>query len=160
MPWNKVVRTPLLQKAYAACDREDIYYKDDVYVCCILYAMCKRYVGIPDRLYKYSISTGKSRKMFTEEDFQEMCKTGQIADSLGCFFTGRKDEAQGKILIRTKMDRWLDLLLETIKLQGLDLEKGKGYIQDAYAFSELQKADAVFAKELKSKVEEKLNEFS
>ena len=68
--------------------------------------------------------------------------------------------AQGQILIRTKMDRWLDLLLETIKLQGLDLEKGKGYIQDAYAFSELQKADAVFAKELKSKVEEKLNEFS
>ena len=58
------------------------------------------------------------------------------------------------------MDRWLDLLLQTIQSQGLDLEKEKSYIREAYAFPELQKTDAAFAKELKSKVEEKLNEFS
>lgn len=156
MPWNKVVRTSLLKKAYQACDRDDIYYKDDVYVCCVMYALCRDYAGIKERLYNYSISTGKSRKMFTEEDFREMCKTGQIIDSLGCFFVGRADAAQGKKLIRIKMEHWLELLVHTLEEQKLDRTTGIRYIQEAYTFSALEQTDVAFARELKTKVMEKL----
>ena len=156
MPWNKVVRTSLMKKAYEMCDREDIYYKDDVYVCCILYALCRSYAGIPQRLYNYSISTGKSRKMFSEDDFKEMCKTGQIVDSLGCFFAGRKDAVQGRKLVRIKLEHWLELLLQTIEAQHLDSEVCRQYIKEAYTFPALEQKDTEFAWELKTIVTERL----
>ena len=160
MPWNKAVRTSLLKKTYRYCTLEHVYYKDDVYACCILYSLADRYIGVIDRLYNYSFSTGKSRNMFSEEDFVEMCKTGQIVDALAVFFAehGRMD-ADIQRLLGVKLTHWLDVLCHTISENpSLDRECAEQQMRKAYQFPMLEAVDAAGAETWRMKAQAYIDE--
>ena len=139
MLWNKVVKASLLKKVYTYCDVDDLYYKEDVYACCILYALSKTYVGINDKLYNYSLYTGQSRKMFTQQNYFEMCKTGDIVKSLIGFFEkiGSLDQAAEE-LIYIKAKNWLKLLHDTMtENETLDREMCIEEVKRHYDFSSI-----------------------
>lgn len=126
MPWNKLIRRDLLEQAYGFCDREDIYYKDDVYMCCFLYTLAKSYVGCNAYLYNYYFNTGKSKNMKQDKDFAEMCKVGDIVRSLLLFYQNQRRDELFYSLIKTKLTNWLALLENTLRENPV-LNREEGY---------------------------------
>lgn len=138
MLWNKIIRRELLVKAYTYCDKEDLYYKDDVYACCFLYALAKSYVGIDQTLYNYYFDTGKSKHMKSKKDFLEMCKLGDVVQSLIRYY--KQDcppelRAIYRSLIVEKSGKWFDLLTCTLRDNStLDRQWGQEQIQKSFSF--------------------------
>ena len=108
MLWNKLYRASLIKAVYLRSGIRELYYKDDVYIACLVYREAKKYVGIPDRLYRYRMNSGNSRQTtMTLHTFQDRCKCAKVCiDWLYCFYVaGQLQEAECK-LIKSKINIW------------------------------------------------------
>ena len=98
--------------------------------------------------------------MFSEDDFVEMCKTGQIVVALAVFFAehGRTD-ADIQRLLGGKLTHWLDVLSQPISENpSLDRERAEQQMRKAYQFPMLEAVDAAGAEKWRMKAQVYIDE--
>lgn len=108
MIWNKVYKTEVAKKVYSYLRIVNLYSREDIYFCSVLYSIVHSYYGVEDVLYKYSVGTGTStNNTVSLPKFKEMCKAADIIYSLVEIYYDHLifDELKAKYLIG-KIKNW------------------------------------------------------
>ena len=82
MMWNKIYSKHVVLQTFSVLRINNIYSRDDIYFCSILFSLAKSYLGIDKKFYSYTLDTGQSRKTTTTlKQLAEICKAADVVYS-------------------------------------------------------------------------------